>query len=452
MARCPRRIDYRSVIDSRQLTAYAQTAFVQIEFSRDPFLSRCEHTHVNPSSASGSRNLTIALCFAVAVLEGFDIQALGIVAPRIARDLALTAAELGLVFAVGNIGLVVGAALGGGVADRWGRKPVLVGAVLMFGLFTLATVIVTSFGTLFAARLLAGIGFGAALPTMMALAAEVAPEHKRAVTTAAMFCGMPIGGGSAGLFVGALPESVPWQAVFVAGGVLPLLLAPALVVFLRETLHRAAPRDPSLGRAPSVWRVLFAEGRAAPTLLLWTAFFPTLLILYLMLSWLPSVVAAKGLDAASAPLSAVVFNYSAAAGAIIVSGLVDRFGMRWPLTLAYAGLVAALFALGAAESRTELLLFSGIAGFCVLGANYSLYGVTTRFYPMAMRGVGSGASVAAGRLGSVVGPMIAGIWLSQGATGGEVIEHLAPLAIVAGGAVLWLVHLQRRIRNPDPEQ
>jgi MFS transporter, AAHS family, 3-hydroxyphenylpropionic acid transporter len=402
------------------------------------------------SSASHSRQLTIALCFAVAVLEGFDIQALGIVAPRVARDLGLTAADLGLVFAVGNIGIVMGAALGGVVADRVGRKPVLIAAVLTFGLFTLSTVIATGFATLFAARLLAGIGFGAALPTMMALAAEVAPEHKRAVTTAAMFCGMPIGAGASGVFVGALSESVPWQAVFIAGGVLPLLLAPILALFLRETLQRAAPQTQHAECAPSAWRVLFSEGRAAPTLLLWAAFFPTLLILYLMLSWLPSLVAAKGFDTGAAPLSAVVFNFSAAAGAVVVSGLVDRFGVRWPLTLAYAGLVVALFALGAAESRTEFLLLSGLAGFCVLGANYSLYGVTTRFYPMVMRGVGSGASVAAGRLGSVVGPVIAGFWLSRGATGGEVIAHLAPLAIVAGGAVLWLVHRQRYSQRLGP--
>ncbi len=395
------------------------------------------------SRTSDTRKLTIALCFAVAVLEGFDIQALGIVAPRVARDLALTAAELGLVFAVGNIGLVMGAALGGSLADRLGRKPVLLGAVLTFGLFTLATVLASGFVSLFAARLLAGLGFGAALPTMMALAAEVAPEEKRAFTTAAMFCGMPIGAGFSGLFVGSLPQSVPWQAVFVVGGVLPLLLAPALMLFLRETLQRSAAQSEVSERSPAVWRVLFADGRAAPTLLLWTAFFPTLLILYLMLSWLPSVVIAKGLDPASAPLSAVVFNFSAAAGAIFVSGLVDRFGMRWPLTVCYAGLVGALLALGAAEARVELFLFSGLAGFCVLGANYALYGVTTRFYPMNMRGVGAGASVAAGRLGSVVGPMIAGFWLSQGETGGQVIENLAPLAFVAGAAVLWLARRGR---------
>lgn len=274
--------------------------------------SYCERTSLKPNPPGGSRHLTIALCFAVAVLEGFDIQALGVIAPRVARDLLLTSTELGLVFAVGNIGLVLGAASGGAIADRLGRKPVLVGAVLLFGLFTLATVVATGFTTLFAARLLAGIGFGAALPTMMALAAEVAPEHQRAVTTAAMFCGTPIGGGLSGLFVGTLPPDVPWQAVFIAGGVLPLLLAPVLVRFLPETLQRRTPDSGPMERPPSAWQVLFTEGRTAPTLLLWSAFFPTLLILYLMLSWLPSVVVGKGIDPAVAALSAVVFNFSAA--------------------------------------------------------------------------------------------------------------------------------------------
>ncbi len=392
---------------------------------------------------SGNRRLVIALCFGVAVLEGFDIQALGVVAPRVSLDLGLTAAELGLVLAAGNIGLVIGAALGGALADRLGRKPVLVAAVMTFGLFTLLTVLANGFGGISAARLLAGIGFGAALPTMMTLAAEVAPEQKRAFTTAAIFCGMPIGAGLSGLFVGTLPQSVPWQSVFVVGGLLPLMLAPMLVVFLRETMHGGTQLGDTKEPSPAVWRVLFAEGRAAPTLLLWAAFFPTLLILYLMLGWLPSVVVSKGFDPAYAPLSAVVFNFSAAAGAIIVSGLVDRFGLRWPLTAAYGGLVVALLALGAAETRFALFLFSGLAGFCVLGANYALYGVTTRFYPMSMRGVGSGASVAAGRLGSVVGPMIAGIWLLQGETGGQVIGNLAPLALVAGAAVLWLARRKR---------
>src|SRR5690606_21272994 len=147
----------------------------------------------------GNAALTTALCFAVAVLEGFDIQAIGVTAPKLAPEFGLTPGQLGWVFSISNIGLVVGASLGGWLADRLGRKPVLIGSVMMFGLFTLLTALSGSFTTLFLTRLLAGLGFGAALPNMMAVATEISAPSKRAITAAAMFCGMPIGGGSAAL-------------------------------------------------------------------------------------------------------------------------------------------------------------------------------------------------------------------------------------------------------------
>src|SRR5687767_8506537 len=116
--------------------------------------------------------ITVALCFLVAVVEGFDIQAMGVAAPRLAPQFGLSAEQMGWVFSISNIGLVIGASTGGWLADRVGRKPVFIGAVLTFGVFTLLTTVTSSFGELFAMRALAGLGFGAALPNMMAVAAE----------------------------------------------------------------------------------------------------------------------------------------------------------------------------------------------------------------------------------------------------------------------------------------
>ena len=118
-----------------------------------------------------------------------------------------------------------------------------------------------------------------------------------------------------------------------------------------------------------------------PTLLLWLTFLPTLLILYLMLNWLPTLVVAKGLDRAVAPQASLAFNWASVAGALLIGWLVDRFGPRWPLTLAYAGLIASLVALGAASDHTMIVAYSGIAGFLLLGANYALYGVAPSYYP-----------------------------------------------------------------------
>jgi len=385
--------------------------------------------------ASATRALTIALCFAVAVLEGFDIQALGVAAPKLAPEFGLAADRMGWIFAVSNIGLVVGASFGGWLADRFGRKPVFIGAVATFGVFTLATPLITGFDSLFALRLFAGLGFGAALPNMMALAAEISPPEQRASTAARMFCGMPLGGGTSALLTQLLPPDFDWRTLFVIGGVLPLVLVPAMYFFMRETLrrveHSAAPRA-------SVARVLFGEGRATPTLLLWLTFLPTLLILYLILNWLPTLAMANGLSRASAPQASLAFNFASVAGALVLGKIVDRFGARVPLTGAYVALIASLIALGGAHDLTSILLCSALAGFFLMGANYALYGVAAAYYPQEMRGTGSGASVAVGRVGSIVGPLLAGMLLGGGTTAANVVLYMAPVAAVAAAAVFAL--------------
>ena len=198
----------------------------------------------------------------------------------------------------------------------------------------------------------------------------------------------------------------------------------------RARAQRQAPKD----RTP-IFEALFGGGRTLPTLLLWLTFLPTLLILYLMLNWLPTLVVAKGLDRAVAPQASLAFNWASVAGALLIGWLVDRFGPRWPLTLAYAGLIASLVALGAASDHTMIVAYSGIAGFLLLGANYALYGVAPSYYPTAMRGTGSGASVGVGRVGSILGPLAAGLMLSGGQSAVDVVQYMAPVAAVAGIAV-----------------
>jgi len=388
----------------------------------------------------GNAALTTALCFAVAVLEGFDIQAIGVTAPKLAPEFGLTPGQLGWVFSISNIGLVVGASLGGWLADRLGRKPVLIGSVMMFGLFTLLTALSGSFTTLFLTRLLAGLGFGAALPNMMAVATEISAPSKRAITAAAMFCGMPIGGGSAALLTQVLPATYDWRTIFVIGGVLPLLVAAALYAFMQETL--TAQERSARERVP-VGKALFGEQRAMPTILLWLTFLPTLLMLYLFLNWLPMLVTANGLDRAVAPQASLAFNFASVPGALILGFLVDRYGARWPLAGAYAALIVTLMALGVARELGPILALSGAAGFLLMGANFALYGVAAMYYPVNVRGTGSGASIAVGRVGSISGPLLAGLLLAGGLSAVQVVQYMAPVAATACVAVFLLGFFKR---------
>ncbi len=395
-----------------------------------------EHAAPTAGKESPTRAIvTVALCFAVAVLEGFDIQAIGIAGPRLGPELGLAAGRMGWIFSISNIGIVIGAALGGRLADYVGRKPVFIGAVVMFGVFTLATSAATGFVTLFIIRFLVGLGFGAALPNMMAVASEISRPDRRTITAAAVFCGLPFGGGTSAWLTQLLPAGADWRVLFYIGGLLPLVIVPALHFGMTETLGRRGAK--SDGRAPIV-EALFKAGRAAPTLLLWLSFLPTLLILYLILNWLPTLVEAQGLDRALAPRASLAFNWGSIPGALLFGFLVDKVGFRWPLAMSYVALVGSLALLGDAGGLGPIMFYSAAAGFFVTGANYALYGIAAAYYPTPVRGTGSGASVAVGRIGSVAGPLLAGALLSQGLTATQVILTMVPAAAIAGVSVFML--------------
>jgi AAHS family 3-hydroxyphenylpropionic acid transporter len=442
-----------------------------------------------PNSATkadaGRDNITIALCFAVMVIEGFDIQAMGVAAPKLGPELQLSREVLGQALSASNIGLVFGAIAGGWLADRLGRKPVLTGAVIIFGLFTLMTMYATSYDMLFYARLLTGLGFGAALPNVMAISADLSSPEKRGSTAAIMFCGMPVGGSAVAL-VSWLDPASDWRMLFMIGGVIPLVIAPALIFLMKETQKPQAaaislksmlpwlaaiplgalfwfvlkeigaqPGFGSIGGiAPWLGGVLgilaaylivhrgplFGGGRALSSLLLWVIFFPTLLVLYLVLNWLPTLVTGKGF-AEEASLASVWFNLGSVGGAIALGAMVDRFGVRWPLTLGFVGLGVVLVLLAQATDLWPILILSGLVGAFLLGANYALYGAAASYYPGEMRGRGSGAAIAWGRLGSVGGPLVGGFMLQGGATESAVVYAMIPFAGVAALGVLLLTYL-----------
>ena len=187
-------------------------------------------------SVHNSRRMitTIALCFLVALMEGLDLQAAGIAAPGMAAAFGLEKMHMGWVFSAGILGLLPGAFAGGWLADRIGRKRVLMGSVALFGLFSLATAQAWDFASLVGARFFTGVGLGAALPNLIALTSEAAGPRLRGTAVSMMYCGVPLGAALAAC-IGIAVFSAGWQVVFYVGGLVPLLIVPLLGIYLPES-------------------------------------------------------------------------------------------------------------------------------------------------------------------------------------------------------------------------
>lgn len=363
----------------------------------------------------------VAICFAIAALEGYDIQAFGVAAPQMAPALGLGPQQLGWAGSAAMFGLVIGALAGGAAADRVGRKPVLALSVAAFGVFSVLTAYVQNHEMLLLARLATGVGFGGAMPNLIAIATEISPPNRRAATTTSMFCGLPAGGALVALLAGYGGEAIDWRMIFLIGGALPILLTPVILLLMPET--RPAP-TPGLDRR--VVRGLFAENRALPTLLIWMIFALDLLVTYLLLNWLPTLVVAKGFTAQDGATASLWLNGTSVVGALILGRIADRAGYRWPLTAIFLGLGVSVYALAQAHGVVAINAAAAATGFLVVGGLYVLYALAPAYYPPQVRAAGAGTAIAVGRLGSIAGPLIAGELRAIGYTPSEVFMAMLP--------------------------
>jgi AAHS family 3-hydroxyphenylpropionic acid transporter len=174
----------------------------------------------------------VFICFLVALFEGLDIQSMGVAAPRLGPAFGLTPGQMGMVMSASTLGLMIGAALGGWISDRIGRKTVLIFSMAALAVFSLATTIAPGYPTLLVIRVLAGLGLGGAFPNLIALVSEVAPQRIRVTALGLMYCGLPVGGATAGA-IAASVSSADWRPIFYVGGLGPLLLIPVLAGGLR---------------------------------------------------------------------------------------------------------------------------------------------------------------------------------------------------------------------------
>src|SRR4030088_2592360 len=368
-------------------------------------------------------------CAAVLFLDGFDTQAIGYVAPALAREWGLSKGALGPVFSAGPFGLMIGALVFGPLADRIGRKKIIIFSTLAFGLGALVTAFVQDIDMLLAIRFLTGLGLGGAMPNAIAMTSEFNPRRRRATMVMIMFCGFSVGAALGGFLAAALIPQFGWRSVFVVGGLAPLLLVPILLRRLPESVRFLAltgraqervaellwsisPRavfapatqfvvhEPELAGIPVLH--LFRDGRTLVTLLLWVVFFMSLLDLYFLSNWLPTVLNDLGASVSSAAAIGSMLQGGGGGGTFALGRIIDRFSFR-ALALVY---FIAVFAVGAIGQLGHSVVFITMAifaaGFCIVGGQIAANALAATFYPTSVRATGGGWALGVGRGGSLV--------------------------------------------------
>ncbi len=379
----------------------------------------------------------LLMCAAVLFLDGFDTQAIGFVAPALAKELGLTTrAALGPVFSAGLFGLMIGALVFGPLADRVGRKAIIIFSTAAFGIGALATVLAHDIPTLLVIRFLTGLGLGGAMPNTVAMTAEYNPLRRRATMVMIMFCGFSIGAALGGMLAADLIPRFGWRSVFLVGGIAPLIMVPILIWRLPESVRFAATTghaperiagllkliSPNAAFAPGAQFVvheprldcvpvlhLFREGRTAATLLLWVVFFMSLLDIYFLALWLPTVLNDLGATVSVAVLIGSMLQIGGVVGTFALGSVIDRFSFR-ALALVYLVAVFAVAAIGQfghAVIPVSIAIFA--AGFCVVGGQIAANALTAGYYPTSVRATGVGWALGIGRVGSIIGPLVAGV-------------------------------------------
>src|SRR6266576_269242 len=407
-------------------------------------------------------------CAAVLFLDGFDTQAIGYVAPALAREWGLSKGSLGPVFSAGLFGLMIGALVFGPLADRIGRKKIIIFSTLAFGIGTLATSLVQDANALLTIRFLTGLGLGGAMPNAVALTSEFSPHRRRATMVMIMFCGFSVGAALGGLLAAALIAPFGWRSVFVVGGVAPLLLVPILALRLPESARFLAltgrahervaellgfigPRavfapatqfvvhEPELAGIPVLH--LFRDGRTLVTLLLWVVFFMSLLDLYFLSNWLPTVLNDLGASVSQSAVIGSMLQVGGVVGTFALGRVIDRFSFR-ALALVY---FIAVFAVGAIGQLGHSVVFVTMAifaaGFCIVGGQIAANALAAGFYPTSVRATGVGWALGIGRVGSIVGPLIGGALLTAKWSTASVFAAAALAALCAALAAFCLSRL-----------
>ena len=409
-----------------------------------------------------------ALCALVQVCDGYDVNAIGVSVPSLTHAWNLPGPAFTWAFTWSSIGIMVGALSAGPVGDRVGRKPLLLASLTIFGLASLLTAFAGSLSMLNILRFFTGIGIGGAFPGAATLTGDYAPRRFRATMIMASFTGAPIGGFLCGQLAGVLLPNFGWPSIFLVGGVVPLLMVIALAVWLPESPRFLAakgslsPRETALlqrldirpGQAAAESldlaqgnpiKMLFGEGYALQTVLLWVIFFCSLMNLFLFVYWLPEVLHLTGMTPAEAARTTSFRELGAILAVVYLGLLIDRFGPQRALAWHYAAgivFIGAIALLAMPYLLLAIVIF--FSGMTIIGSQTGANAACGKLYPARMRTSGLGWALGIGRLGGIAAPVLGGYLLSLGMHPPQIFLSACGFALIAAIATALLGLRQRQ--------
>ncbi|AJX00440.1 sugar (and other) transporter family protein [Burkholderia gladioli] len=432
---------------------------------------------INSRPLGFRQTMTLALCLLVVLLDGFDNQAIALLLSAMSHDLHIPLGRFGPVFGMAAIGMIASAIIIGPLADRFGRKRMLVGSTLCFGVGSLFTAYVHTLPELLTMRFVTGIGLGGVLPTVIAIAAEFSPKRLARTCIAVMVAGLPAGAMLGALTAPTLLHTHGWQATYYLGGAAPVIVAIAVAVWMPESVrhliaHGAPPariakvvrliapdintdsvnlvsRDALVDQPRDGQRIgareIFTGGRAWATIFLWVPYFTNMMVVYFSISWLPSVIVASGRSSSLSTAATAAFAFGGILGSLGQGPLMNRLGPA-PVLITQCGLAALYaFLLGTTHpGAIVIIVATAIAGCALLGVQAGLNALAAETYPTSIRATGAGWALGAGRLGSIAGPLLGGAMMAAQWDTQQIFQATAVPSLIAVAAIYFGRRNQRK--------
>ena len=422
------------------------------------------------------QSVTFALCAASLIMDGFDVQAMGYVGPELVPEWDLAPGQFAQILSATNFGVLIGSLLFTVLADRIGRRPVLIGTTLFFSILTLMAAGAESLEEMRMLRFIGGIGMGSIIPNATALIGELSPRKRRVTLIMTITVGFTAGGAVAGIVSAVLIDAFGWRSVLYFGGAIPLVVGVLMFFWLPESLEFLVLRkkgterigkwlraiDPNLDVGPDTEFVvagkqrggapfvnLFRDGRTLTTLMFWIINFMNLLNLYFLAGWLPQVLGGVGYSTSEAALITSSMHVGGLIGTFILAWLIagNRFVPVLTVSFAVASVSIALIGTSSILALVPALgVVVFVAGWCIIGGQPGLNAMEATFYPTEMRSTGVGFCLGIGRIGAIVGPLLAGYLIESQWSNEQLFFAAASAAAIA---TLVMFGLRWTMKLPD---